>query len=172
MRKIRIIGLGNVLMSDDALGPTVILSLEAKYIFPENVELLELGTPGFDLLPFVAECDKLIVVDTVRSDEIPGTVKTWTRNEISTVPKDRVSPHEPTLFDALNRCDLTGDGPDDFMLVGVVPDNCSSGTDMNKTVAESIPAVIDLILKELDDTGCVVEEKEKHQPANLWWSDS
>ncbi|MCP4145888.1 MAG: hydrogenase maturation protease [bacterium] len=172
MRKIRIIGLGNVLMSDDALGPTVILSLEAKYNFPENVELLELGTPGFDLLPFVAECDKLVVVDTVRSDEAPGTVKTWARDEISTVPKDRVSPHEPTLFDALRRCDLTGDGPDDFMLVGVVPDSCASGTEMNQIVAKSIPAVIDLILEELGNTGCVVEEKEKHQPANLWWSDS
>ncbi len=159
-------------MSDDALGPTVVLSLEAKYNFPENVELLELGTPGFDLAPFVAECDKLIVVDTVRSDGVPGTVKTWARNELSTVPKDRVSPHEPTLFDALDRCDFTGDGPDDFMLVGVVPDSCNSGTEMNRAVTESIPAVIDLILKELGNTGCVIEEKENQQPVNLWWSDS
>ena len=51
MGQVSIIGLGNVLMGDDGLGPTAVMQLAAEYDFPEEVKLLDLGTPGLSLIP-------------------------------------------------------------------------------------------------------------------------
>ncbi len=50
---IRVLGVGNALMSDDGLGPYVVRVLEAFYEFPADVEVIDVGTPGLDLTPYL-----------------------------------------------------------------------------------------------------------------------
>lgn len=79
---VAVVGLGNVLMGDDALGPTVIKVLEAEYEFPRGVSVQDLGTPGLDLTPYLAGVRALIVVDTVQASGAPGEVRLYRRDEI------------------------------------------------------------------------------------------
>ena len=66
------IGLGNVLMGDDAFGPWVVQTLLAEHDFPEGVAVEDLGTPGLDLTPYVTDLEALVLVDTVRADAPPA----------------------------------------------------------------------------------------------------
>ena len=84
---IRVIGLGNVLMGDDGFGHTLSTSSTGAYEFPPNVALIDAGTPGLDLTPFLMHATKLIVVDTVRSDGPPGSIRLYRRDDILRRPR-------------------------------------------------------------------------------------
>ena len=94
--RVGVLGLGNVLMGDDAFGPWVVQMLLAGYEFPEGVSVEDLGTPGLDLMPYVTDLEALVLVDTVRSGAPPGTVRLYRRDELlKHAPWPRLSPHDP-----------------------------------------------------------------------------
>ena len=64
MKPIRVLGVGNVLCTDDGLGPYAIKVLEAQYEFPVGVEVIDVGTPGLDFTPYLAGARAAIVLDT------------------------------------------------------------------------------------------------------------
>ncbi len=70
--RVLVAGLGNVLMGDDAFGPWVVRSLEADHELPPGAVARDLGTPGLDLTPHLADLEALVVVDTVHADAAPG----------------------------------------------------------------------------------------------------
>lgn len=70
--RVAVLGLGNVLMGDDALGPYAVRLLEARYELPGRVPVLDIGTPGLDLVPYFEGVDALVLVDTVRSEAPPA----------------------------------------------------------------------------------------------------
>ena len=74
-RSVGVIGLGNVLMGDDAFGPWVVQVLLAEHDFSEDVAVNDLGTPGLDLMPWVSGLEALILVDTVSAKAPPGTIR-------------------------------------------------------------------------------------------------
>ena len=69
VKPIRILGVGNVLCTDDGLGPYAIKVLEAQFEFPEGVEVLDVGTPGLDFTPYLADARMVIVLDTVKGED-------------------------------------------------------------------------------------------------------
>jgi len=77
-----VFGLGNVLMGDDALGPTVIAHLVAGFDFPPEVHVEDLGTPGLDLHPHLAGLDALILIDVVKAEGEPGELRLYGKEEI------------------------------------------------------------------------------------------
>jgi len=79
---VHVIGLGNVLMGDDALGPWVIHHLSANYELPDDVQLLDAGTPGLDLTPYLSGVPVVILVDTVRSDGAPGELRLYRKESL------------------------------------------------------------------------------------------
>ena len=120
-----VLGLGSVLMGDDALGPWAIRLLEAGWELPAGVTAVDLGTPGPELAHYVAGLDALVVVDSVRhSAHAPGTVVEL-RDEavLRATPAPRLSPHDPNLRDALLACELLPGGPPRRLaLLGIIPE--------------------------------------------------
>src|SRR5262245_43760232 len=84
--RIRVIGVGNVLMSDDGFGPFVLRVLEATYDCPPEVEFIDAGTPGLDLTPYLLGIDAAIFVDTVSATGIAGQIRVYDRDAILKVP--------------------------------------------------------------------------------------
>ena len=94
--RVGVLGLGNVLMGDDAFGPWVVQTLLAGYKFPDGVSVDDLGTPGLDLTPYLTDLEALILVDTVRSDAPPGTLRLYRRDDILQAPAaDAPEPARP-----------------------------------------------------------------------------
>ena len=82
--KILILGLGNILLQDEGLGVQAVQRLESNYQLPANVQALDGGTKGLDLLPFLEGVTDLLILDAVKMDETPGTL---IRLEGEAIPK-------------------------------------------------------------------------------------
>ena len=170
MSRIAVVGLGNVLMGDDALGPYVVRVLEAEYEFPSNVEVQDLGTPGLDLSPHVAGVDVLVLVDTVLSDARPGTIRTYRKDEIlKHPPQQRLSPHDPGVKEALLTADFEGTGPREVFLVGVVPENAGMGTGLTAAVRDAVPKAVEAVVAELGRLGAPPVRRASPRKADIWW---
>ncbi len=163
-------GVGNVLMHDDALGPYVLESLKAKYDLPPEVTVFDAGTPGLDLTLFLTEFDALIVVDALKGQGAPGEVKTYTGAQLreGALPIT-LSPHEPTLREALMRMALVGKGPGDVFLVGAIPEVVKTGTGLSDRVRAAVPAIEQHVLRELLRLGATVAARESRHEPDLWW---
>jgi len=168
---IRILGIGNVLMSDDGLGPYAVEILRSRYEFPDHVELEDGGTPGLDFLPYIANARCVIVLDTVSSDGPPGTVKIYRDREIiGSAPPPRISPHQPGLREALMATELTATTPRELVLIGVVPETVQQGTRLSEPVAAAVEEVTAAVLSELDRLGSPATGREEPLEPAIWWT--
>ena len=165
-----IFGIGNILIGDDGLGPTVIQHLDALWKFPEGVVLEDLGTPSLALPTWVAVHDAVIFVDAVADDYEPGTVLLYDREAIAAnVPTVRISPHEPSLQETVVTLDFCGMGPQDIILIGVVPKSTEDGIRLSDEVRNAIPKVCESIVAQLAERGYVAERREGATVPKLWW---
>jgi hydrogenase maturation protease len=169
-KPIRVLGVGNVLCTDDGLGPYAIKVLESLYEFPEGVEVIDLGTPGMDLTPYLADARMVIVIDTVRGNDAPGTLRLLRDREIvSTPPPSRMSPHEPGLREALMATEFSDSSPDEILFVGVVPESTDQGTRLTPSLAEAVPGVVDAVIRELERLDMPPTRREPPGELNIWW---
>ena len=169
-KPIRILGVGNVLCSDDGLGPYAIKLLEAQFEFPEGVEVLDVGTPGLDLTPYLADSRMVIVLDTVKGEEAPGTLRLLRDREIvAKPPPSRMSPHEPGLREALMATELSDSSPEEILFVGVVPESTDQGTKLTDAVRSAVPKVVDAVLEELERLGRPPVRRDPPAELDLWW---
>ncbi len=145
--RVRVLGLGNVLMGDDALGPWVVEELKARWEFPEGVSVVDIGTPGLDLTPYLADADAVILVDTVQADAPPGTLRVYSGPELlSRAPLPRVSPHDPGVTEALFLLGFADAAPRCVVLVGVVPQTVAKGVSLTPPVRAAVaPAALEVL---------------------------
>src|SRR3954463_4076708 len=109
-RRTAILGLGSVLMGDDAAGPHVLRRLEAEYELPPEIEILDLGTPGPELAHTIQGLGGPVLSDTIKAPGAPRRPPSPRREEILSGqgPPDRLSPHDPSLRQALVAASLLG----------------------------------------------------------------
>jgi hydrogenase maturation protease len=165
-----VIGLGNVLMGDDGFGPYAVRLLDATWEFSGNVSLEDLGTPGFDLVPHLAEADSLIVLDAIEARGLPGEVYVFDRDAVlSSAAALRLGPHESSLKDALLALELQGLGPADVVIVGVIPERVALGTTLSDVVRRAYPAAEAATLRQLERCGARPARRERPKDPDLWW---
>jgi hydrogenase maturation protease len=169
-KRIGIIGLGNVLMSDDAFGPYLIKVLDASCVFPENVALLDLGTPSLDLFGYLEDLDAAIIIDCVNSNGRAGDLRLYDRATILKNPvQQRLSPHEPGLKQALLLGDFHGHGPERVLLVGVIPESTETGVGLSAPVAEAVRQAVAVVLGELEELGVETQCRPFPVKPVIWW---
>jgi hydrogenase maturation protease len=169
-KPIRILGVGNVLCADDGLGPYAIKVLEAQFEFPEGVEVLDVGTPGLDFTPHLADARLVIVLDTVKGDAAPGTLRLLRDREIvANPPPSRMSPHEPGLREALMATEFADKSPDEILLIGVVPESTGQGTRLTEAVRAAVPKVVDVVVAELERKGLNPVRRDPPADPDIWW---
>ena len=72
---VMILGVGNILLSDEGFGIRVVEALEKRYAFPDNVSVIDGGVLGINLMGIISEADQLIVVDVIRNQGEPGNLR-------------------------------------------------------------------------------------------------
>lgn len=167
---IRIIGLGNVLMSDDGFGPYVARVLDAFYEFPNDVDVIDAGTPGLDLTPYLMNADAVIFVDTVSAEGSAGDVREYRLADIlRQPPQPRMSPHDPGIKDALLTVAAAGVGPREVLLVGVIPEWVATGVRLTRSVHAAIAPVVGIIGAELQRLGVHPRLRPIPRDPDTWW---
>jgi hydrogenase maturation protease len=170
MSGIAVIGLGNVLVGDDALGPYALRTLAARYAEPAGVTFCDLGTPGLDLVPHIAGLDAIIVLDTVKMHAPAGTVRCYRKKDlIARGPTPRTNPHQPSLADTLLLLDLQGLAPAEVLLVGVAAERYDTGAPLSPAVAAAVPEVVGIAVAELERLGVPPALRDEPLDAGIWW---
>jgi hydrogenase maturation protease len=147
MARTAIFGIGNILLGDDGVGPAVARYIDTHFTLDDNVIVEDLGTPSLSLPGYMTGYDLVVFVDAVASDQPPGTVLHFTRDEIKAVePGIRISPHEPSINDALILLDFAGTGPRDVVLIGIVPETLDSGLTLSARVAAAVPRAAEAVM--------------------------
>jgi hydrogenase maturation protease len=150
---ILVLGIGNLVMSDDGIGVRVIQKLAACFRFPDGVVLLDGGTLGLDLLPRLEGVERLIVVDAVDIGKSPGTLARLSGDDVPIVLETKVSPHQMGLRDLLAVAMLQGFVPVEMVLWGVQPERIEMGVELSPAVAGALAALVKNVLLELDRWG-------------------
>lgn len=145
---VAIIGVGNVLMHDDAFGPTLVRRLESHAALAsrgEALEFVDVGTAGFDLLHHLLGRERVILLDAIapRDGEPPGTVRIIEHDELMAMARHGVAgtPHEPSILAALQVASLAGALPR-VTLIGMVPADVGAGVGLSPAVEAAITAAM------------------------------
>jgi hydrogenase maturation protease len=152
-----VLGLGNVLHADDGAGAEAIRRLRADARLPEDVSLVEGGTLGLELLPYVWDCSRLIVIDAVDVGKAPGTVVRMTGEELNSLPGSS-SVHQLGVADLLVALRVLVQRQPKVVLLGVQPGNTDWSTELSPAVAAALDALVEAAVHEL----CT---QEQHSPA-------
>jgi len=155
-----VLGVGNILLSDEGAGVRAVERLQERYLLPPGLELVDGGTTGLDLLPLIEGRSHLLIVDvTTSQNRQPGSVK---RLDLSGSPgyfRQKISPHQLGLSDVFAVAELEGTLPKQILLVGIVPQDLSTGLSLSPAVAASLDAVVDLLAAELQGLGLELEPR-------------
>lgn len=148
-----VLGIGNLVMSDDGVGVKVVQQLQRMYRFAENVEIMDGGTLGLDLLPKLEGIDHLIVVDAVETGQKPGTCVRLTGEELPLALETKLSPHQMGLKDLLSVARLLGHSPGEMVLIGVQPGSIEMACELTAAVEAKVDELAGMVLKELGSWG-------------------
>ena len=152
-----VMGIGNILLSDEGAGIRVIENLLSHYTFPEAIEVIDGGTMGMELLSYFDEKSNIIIIDAVRAGFSPGTV-----TKIDNLPaffKNRISPHQIGLTDVLAMATVSEGSAPNVLLFGIEPGNIDTGMDMSREVRSKINYLADKVVEELRSYGFKLEPK-------------
>jgi hydrogenase maturation protease len=167
---VAVIGLGNVLLGDDAIGPLVILHLQSRFEFGPEVQVHDLGTPGLNLQPFLHGVTTLIVIDAIRSRQPPGTVMVLDREAfLAHPPPPRVSPHDPGLQEAIHLAELAGGRPLSLHFVGVSVAHTEAEQPMSAPVEAAVEPAMAEVRRALSDLGVCCRERADAVDVRPWW---
>jgi len=146
-----VLGVGNILLSDEGVGIHAVRRLEDTDVPPE-VELYDGGTEGFGLMDLIVGLDRLVVVDCVRGGEAPGTIYCFEIEDLATsVDKYQTSIHQVGILEILHLVELVGKRPR-TTIVGVEPESLAIGMELSPAVSDRLASVTRLTLaKVLED---------------------
>ena len=168
--RVCVIGLGNVFMGDDGFGPLVVERFRCEYECSPNVEVLDLGTPGLDLAPYLYGTDLVVIADAVQADEKPGTLSMYCEADLlARRAQLRLTDHDPGLQESLAHLRLSGETPSELIIVGVVPESCDFGKGISSSVLSASSAAVDNIARLLIERGINCCRRHAPLPPNLWW---
>jgi hydrogenase maturation protease len=157
-RKI-VLGLGNTLNRDEGLGVYSLQSLEAYLketwggaLSPE-IEFVDGGVLGLNLLPWVEECSHLLVLDAINARKEPGTLIELRRDEIPLYTGIKMSDHQITFQEVLGLANFRGKLPEHLHMIGIQPEDISIGVEVSACVAATMPQVQEQAVKVLVEWG-------------------
>lgn len=154
---ILVLGLGNMLWADEGFGVRAIEALNAGYVFPDNVRLMDGGTQGIYLLPWVQAAKKLLILDAVDYGLTPGSLRLIRDDDVPRFMGVRkVSMHQAGFQEVLASARLTDQLPERIALVGVQPELLNDyGGSLRPCVKARIPDAIDMALEVIRGWGSV-----------------
>ena len=158
-----ILGIGNLLLSDESFGVHVVEFIEKHYVVPESVTVFDGGTAGIYMAPFLEEHDPIFVVDVVNlGDAVPGSLYTFTAEDARNGSmQTRMSPNQLCILEILDICKLRGIQPECVEFYCVVPESIATGLEMSDVVASQVEKISGLLVERLQQLGHDIHLQEK-----------
>ncbi len=159
-KKIGVLGIGNLLMRDDGFGVRCVGELTRNYVIPDNLDVLDGGTAGIMLSPFIESVEVLYILDSVNLQDTPGAVHRFTDADVQSGDiQTRMSPHQVGLLEILELCKLRGKAPERVEMITVVPKDLTLGLGLSSEVEPKVDEVLVILCDCLLLDGFVLEKK-------------
>ncbi len=147
--KIGVLGIGNPLLGDDGFGVEVVKRLSQEMGESPDVEIIDGGSLGIYLLPYLEGKTHLIVVDAINFNGKPGEIIKFKLEEIPAYIGFKVSEHQITFHEVIALMNLLNIKPTESLVIGVQPKTNQWGDTMSKEVTEAIDKVVDEVKKQI-----------------------
>ena len=143
-----VLGLGNLLCGDDGLGAAAVALLERDWIAPDGTLVLDGGTLGLALLPYLEDSRDAILVDAVSAEAPAGSLVRLTGDDVAPAVRHRLSPHQIGVADLLDGARLHDSTPERLVLLGLVPETIGLGIERTAAVQKRLPRLVEEIVAE------------------------
>jgi hydrogenase maturation protease len=155
-----VLGLGNVLLEDDGVGSAAVALLRDRYEPPAGVSVLDGGTLGLALLPYLENAAAAILVDAVRADLPAGSLVRLDGDDVAPAVATRLSPHQVGVADLLDGARWRNRYPSRLILLGLVPQGLDLAVGLSPQVALALPHLVERIVAEASALGFAFVQKD------------
>ena len=152
MAKTVVLGVGNILLSDEGFGVRVAEALSQRFRFPDAVEVLDGGTLGIELMRFLDGAERLILIDAIHGTE-PGSFRIIQGDDVRLYFQEKVSLHEMGIQEVLASLVVMEKPIAEIVVIGVVPQSLEISLDLTPLVASRIDEATDSVIRQLHDWG-------------------
>ncbi|MDU5246175.1 HyaD/HybD family hydrogenase maturation endopeptidase [Veillonella sp.] len=152
-----VLGVGNILLTDEGLGVHVVEDLKANYTFTPQISLIDGGTMGMELLTYMRGMKKILLIDAVNGGEAPGTIYEFPHRELEQYFTDHISVHEVGMQDILRIRAIQENPLEDAIVIGVEPESLDVGFEPSAPVQKALPEVKERVLRVLRGWGVQIE---------------
>ena len=149
-KNVIIVGVGNRLLGDEGVGLHVIDNL-SQIPMPSNVDVVDCGCDLLNLVSYLNEPQKIIIIDTIRAGGKPGKIYRFDYDELQITQAQMQSAHQigpvdtlkllKQVYSALSHCEI--------IVIGIEPEAMELSNCLSEKVRESIAEVIKLVLAEI-----------------------
>ena len=148
-----VLGIGNIILSDEGFGVRVVEFLEKNFTFPKNVQLIDGGTLGVELTHFVTGTKRLLIIDSINGGAEPGEIFHLRDDEIKNHFAQKISAHEIGIQDVLTMLELSGKKIPRIELIGAQPYSLEAGTELTEPMQKLLPIFADKAVEILKSWG-------------------
>lgn len=164
--RIVVVGLGNLMRTDDAVGMLAIERLRADARVPLSLSLIDGGTLGLDLLHPLDGATHLLALDAIDAGATPGTLLRFAGEAIADLPVSK-SVHLLGFSDLIGAMRLTGSAPAEIVVLGVQPERIEWGTHLTPQVDGALSELVEAALGQVErwqgETACSLPDRYTEQ---------
>ena len=165
--RLLILGLGNLLCSDDGVGALVAAAIAETRDLPDGVRVLDGGTLGLSLLPYLEDAERAILVDAIQANAPPGTIVRLEGDAVGPAVAARLSVHQVGVADLIDAARLRGRVPPTLVLLGIVPQTIELGVGLSAPVRDSTSELLSVVCEEARRLGFPLAPKAGHDPRSF-----
>ncbi|MDD2653181.1 MAG: HyaD/HybD family hydrogenase maturation endopeptidase [Sulfurimonas sp.] len=167
MKKIIVIGVGNLLFCDDGVGVIAAQYLRENFIFEPEIAVVDGGTLGFGLFEYFSTYDTVFVVDTISIDDEAGEIYKIPSHELLTLGGYKKSAHEVEVLQMLEICELY-DKKADVTIIAVVPEDIATPKiGLSQTIKDVFDSLINIVISELEALGIKAIKKDNFDLSDI-----
>lgn len=143
-----VVGVGNIIHSDDGVGVHALKKLQGDPRLPGDVTLIDGGTHGIELLAYIHDSTRLLLLDAVDVGERAGTMVRMTGDELRGLPCG-ASVHQLGVADLLATLPLVSDTPREIVLLGMQPALTDWGAELSAPVEAALGSLVEAAVEQL-----------------------
>jgi hydrogenase maturation protease len=144
-----VLGVGNVLEEDDGIGIYACAYLNANYTFSPDIEIINGGVEGINLLNLFMENDRIIILDTINLDDEAGSIYNIPSYELSGYGLNSGGAHEVGVMQCLDMIELMGHPLPESNVIGIIPKSITFHMGLSDELSEHFTSYINTVINTL-----------------------
>jgi hydrogenase maturation protease len=143
MAKLTVLGIGNVLMSDEGLGPRLLEAVRARRDWGDEVDFIDGGAGGLGLLNVIESAERLVVFDAAEMGLSPGQHRVVTPDQLrDDTPSERISMHDVPFVETLKLCGRFYHSPETVTLLVTQPKTTDFGRELSEELQSAFEELV------------------------------